>query len=1120
MSASQVQRQKTLDHIRHHLDRLVSGPARTSLAPVDARIQAFLDRYLCELGPSMAARLPLDTFVLDCAGLARELSLPHDANVFESDIVTAYRLKQGVLHNPKNDRRTTQGVFHVAEGGLAIPDDKIAVSKPVFARLLQEALRPPASLLKLPFTANDPKPYGTFVSLLMRPVVCPEVKGVLTEKSLEVRFFVPGNLVGNLDFVESIFGNGGDPYLPEHDAALDCEHWTGNTGCVILAPHLIHLRKKDLGLPHYDQATQRQRRDGQCWKDAGELYNGGGAFKVTARDASGIVVTVIADNYFGYCKKEVKTQIGFAANLYGLAEEEHSGAALSFASYDLGDNFALDPALARELNTFDDVLRLYGDHIEAHPEGYARDKHHPEVLYVPADAKFNLTEQRIHWRRGDKDVSIRLSANYRYVLPSGYKVHMKKQTGSYSWHLVGTNAEGVLCHKPCTVSGGGKSEISKSIVDAMIQGPVFVADLHKDLDAVDALLKKNYAGRFKTSRPEDKTSRPVLSSERSLGSVIKLFTESDDYTDTYNAWLRTIPDHVMEVLLTVKRLHDPSWGEDWKSHFSVDIVNGHLGHELKFNNQKLVANYLRVGRDTDGSWRIFRVRQDYTAAEKIQYGDDITVSVTLPADKLPGINHRYPHPSVKLIHNCESHLFQRPDDAIHRGYDKQAEQDIASSGTFLSNWEPLTVDKAQRIVEDAIHFDRYTPPMKDLLSSFLRDSDEQAFVVSSAHPRIVDGKPTKNPRYLQKRPDRLQPIKNYLADTGARLYRGIPQGQPVFFAVNAVLPGRRSNPPEPKNGVPALAVYNPIHYQELPELFMDFISSLTGKSPSTTGFGSEGALTKGPFNALLPIFDLNNALVSFILTGYHGFSSAAGYVGPKVMVEHDISLLVPEIWCRMRPDEQDPAYLKAHGYLEKIDDYDYKGRRIKASILGWRITQRFVNAFLGRVFSNPRIVFTPEMLAPERQDAELFAEGIENIVITMKRVAEHYFNDGGIEAACPPLQALLHIMRDGHYQGKGLEDPAFRSLFTREAVLASEWYAERLRTQQARDIALWQRHVATLKDFLASRPADEVVSRLGLARRYERAQAELARVSRPDHPAQLIGTIGADPAATRPHAGA
>ena len=55
---------------------------------------------------------------------------------------------------------------------------------------------------------------------------------------------------------------------------------------------------------------------------------------------------------------------------------------------------------------------------------------------------------------------------------------------------------------------------------------------------------------------------------------------------------------------------------------------------------------------------------------------------------------------------------------------------------------------------------------------------------------------------------------------------------------------------------------------ELPELFMEFICSITGKSPSTTGAGSEGALTKGPFNALPPIIDLNAALVSYLLTGY------------------------------------------------------------------------------------------------------------------------------------------------------------------------------------------------------------------------------------------------------------
>ena len=129
---------------------------------------------------------------------------------------------------------------------------------------------------------------------------------------METRFFAPGSLVSNIDFVESIFGNAGDASLPENDAALDVMHWTGHTGCVILAPHLTRLRKKDLGVPQLRHASERQKCDGMFWENEDDVYNGGRAFKVTARAASGVIVTIIADNYFGYCKKEVKTQIGFA----------------------------------------------------------------------------------------------------------------------------------------------------------------------------------------------------------------------------------------------------------------------------------------------------------------------------------------------------------------------------------------------------------------------------------------------------------------------------------------------------------------------------------------------------------------------------------------------------------------------------------------------------------------------------------------------------------------------------------------------------------------------------------------------------------------------------------------
>ena len=212
-----------------------------------------------------------------------------------------------------------------------------------------------------------------------------------------------------------------------------------------------------------------------------------------------------------------------------------------------------------------------------------------------------------------------------------------------------------------------------------------------------------------------------------------------------------------------------------------------------------------------------------------------------------------------------------------------------------------------------------------------------------------------------------------------------------------------------------------MHYQELPELFMDFVASLTGKSPATTGFGSEGALTKGPFNALWPVVDLNNALVSAIVTGYAGFTTSAGYAGPKFRVDHDVSLLVPEIWCRMRVHERDPEFLKAHGYLEQVCDFCLDGRTVLASRLGYRITELFVDHFLGRIFETPDAVFPDQMLRPEKQDLAQFAAGVDAIVETQTRVALQYFEDGSVDAACPPLKALLHIMAHGSYEGRGVD---------------------------------------------------------------------------------------------------
>ncbi|MGH7497341.1 MAG: hypothetical protein ACREL3_00645, partial [Gemmatimonadales bacterium] len=308
-----------------------------------------------------------------------------------------------------------------------------------------------------------------------------------------------------------------------------------------------------------------------------------------------------------------------------------------------------------------------------------------------------------------------------------------------------------------------------------------------------------------------------------------------------------------------------------------------------------------------------------------------------------------------------------------------------------------------------------------------------------------------------------------------------------------------------------LCVYGPIHYQELPELFMDYVCSLTGTSPSTTGAGSEGALTKGPFNALAATADLNNALVSMLLTGYAGFSSAAGFIGPRYRVDHDISLLIPEIWCRLFPHERDPRRLIEAGLLEKLEDFEFAGEKVLASRLGYRITAKFVHTFFGRIFDNPTAVLAEEILRPEIQDPAVFADGVNNIVEAHQRVAEAYFADGTIEDACPPIKALLHLMARGHYEGKGASHPDIRTLFTRESLLASDWYHERLAIKQQRDVALWERHARSLTEFLARAGHRDEAERLGIAERLEHARAELDRVSAPGYLNALAGTIGADP---------
>lgn len=156
-----------------------------------------------------------------------------------------------------------------------------------------------------------------------------------------------------------------------------------------------------------------------------------------------------------------------------------------------------------------------------------------------------------------------------------------------------------------------------------------------------------------------------------------------------------------------------------------------------------------------------------------------------------------------------------------------------------------------------------------------------------------------------------------------------------------------------KAGTPGTVPHNPLHYMEWPELFIEFISSMTGSCRRRPARGSEGALTQGAVQCAaghhrsergLPVLRTHGVL--------DGWVSCAGYIGPNVRV-HYVSLLVPEVFARMSPAERSAQNLIATGAFERVADFEHGGQRVLASRLVYRITARLASIYFGRASFHP-----------------------------------------------------------------------------------------------------------------------------------------------------------------------
>lgn len=725
---------------------------------------------------------------------------------------------------------------------------------------------------------------------------------------------------------------------------------------------------------------------------------------------------------------------------------------------------------------------------------------------MPETMSIELSDRSVFYKHPDTgaDMVLKISRGTVYVLPNGYQVQLVRHPVSKQWMLIGTVQQPKFLFKPSSVSGAGKSELSKSVMDAVTSGPFFIKDWERTVREADEMINHDYGKRLKKAvdyQALGRQSRALLSFERSLGSVIQLLTVDDEqYTPEYNEWLKKFDQDSISFVFLVKAMYRPSWGDhnSWKAMFRLDKVNGKDGYSLKCQDLEVVCNYLRVGQEKNEDgwyWRNFRLRQDFYAAAKFQNNDDIGCSLVCSGRHLANMSknqHFNVNRSYKLTTNCEYRYFQRPDDACHPGIDKKCEEDLGrlEGKTFISNFEPVTKEFCQNLADDVMTLEKYSEPMQRVVKRFAAGEFAQYdHVVVSSEFRIINqatGARSKNVRYLQTRDELLyQETKQdkYLMEIRARLNKRIPFSDPVILPVDCYVPGRRLNTVDKKNpNIRPLSIYGPIHWQPVPLLMLEWITCLSGKSPSTNGSGSlEGCLSKGPFNNMLMSIDLNYACLALILGTEPVLSTAAGSVGHKLKVDHDITLILPELICRMTPEELDPQFLIKEGSLELVDDMVVDGQKVHSSILGYRITQKFVKKYFARIFDHVEGLFTDEFLRPERQSMENFVNGVDFIYTNMKEQVDQYCRDGSYEELIPPLQVLFEIVKhDGEYKGMTLTSPEFLRMFDREEVVKTDWYKARLIQGQRNEIRTCEREIAEMR--ARGLPTTSVEERLGYVR--------------------------------------
>ena len=102
-------------------------------------------------------------------------------------------------------------------------------------------------------------------------------------------------------------------------------------------------------------------------------------------------------------------------------------------------------------------------------------------------------------------------------------------------------------------------------------------------------------------------------------------------------------------------------------------------------------------------------------------------------------------------------------------------------------------------------------------------------------------------------------------------------------------------------------------------------------------------------------------------------------------------------------------------------------------------------------------------------------------------------------------------MANDFYDGKDINDPDIRKLFDRDYVVNSDWYKDRLKRKQDRDIAHYKKIISYLEDFMSKKKNSELSEKLEMDVKLKKSRAALKEASSREYLKLLEGTIGLDP---------